>query len=245
MRLILSLILTLGATVWIVGVAGAQIVVTPQANDFSQIQLLQNQSVQKELKLTEEQVQKLRELFVQNQENLKEVWQKYPPDEAGTQWQELSKDLKKGSLAILDEKQRNRFWQIDFQYTTSFALDSTTYARPDIGKRLDLTEQQTKKLQEIQAETVKKNQEAIKTPNLYQQKVTAARKEDREQVETLLTEEQKKKWQDVIGERFVVVNTQVDLQAVLRKWIRDDFGAAQAQARQTGKPIFAIFRCEP
>jgi Spy/CpxP family protein refolding chaperone len=245
MQLIFRLFLTLGAAVWIVGLAGAQIVIPGQANDFSQIQLLQNQSVQKELNLTEEQVQKLRELFVQNQENLKEVWQKYPPDEAGTQWQELSKDLKKGSLAVLDDRQKNRFWQIDFQYTTSFGWDSTTYARPDISKRIGITDEQKKKLQDIQADTVKKNQEAIKTPNLYQQKVTAARKEDREQVEALLTEEQKKKWQEVIGDRFVVVNNQVDLQAALRKWIRDDFGAAQAQARKTGKPIFLIFRCEP
>jgi Spy/CpxP family protein refolding chaperone len=245
MRIIFRLFLALGAAVWIVGVAGAQIVVSQPANDVSQIQLLQNQSVQKELKLTEEQVQKLRELFVQNQENLKEVWQKYPPDEAGTQWQELSKDLKKESLAILDAKQKTRFWQIDFQYTTSFAFDSTTYARADIAKQLALTDEQKNKLKEIQADTIKKNQEAIKTPNMYQQKVAAARKEDREQVEELLTAEQKKKWQDVIGERFVVVNTQVDLQAALRKWIRDDFGAAQAQARKTGKPIFAIFRCEP
>ncbi len=153
------------------------------------------------------------------------------------------------SLAVLDDKQRNRFWQIDFQYTTSFGFDSTTYARPDIEKRIGFTEEQKKKLQEIQAETVKKNQEAIKTPNLYQQKVAAARKEDKEQVEAACRHgrtEEKMAGSDR-GAAFVVKveNAQVDLQAALRKWIRDDFGAAQAQARKTGKPIFAIFRCEP
>jgi hypothetical protein len=27
-------------------------------------------------------------------------------------------------------------------------------------------------------------------------------------------------------------------------WIRNDVGAAQAEARKTGKPIFVTFRCE-
>jgi len=246
MQLLFRLFLTLGAATWLVGLVGAQRMVFPQQpTDFAQIHLLQNVSVQKELSLSEDQVHKLRELFVQHQESAKEIWQKYPPDEAGSQWQQLSQELKKEALAVLDGRQRQRFWQIDFQNTTSFGFASSTYARPDIARQLDLTEEQKKRLAALQAETTKKNQEAFKTPNLYQQKLAAARKEDGDQVATLLTPEQKKKWQEVIGPRFTVVNRQVDLQAALRKWIRDDFGAAQAQARQTGKPILALFRCEP
>jgi hypothetical protein len=216
-----------------------------QPNDFTQIHLLQNSSVQKELKLSDALANKLREMFAENQEEIKEVWQKYPPDEAGTHWQGMTQELKKSALALLNDQQRHRLWQIDFQQSTSFGFDSSTYARPDIAKVLEWTDEQKTKLQEIQTDTANKNKEAIKTPQQYQQKIAEIRKQDREQVAALLTKEQQQKWQDFVGERFTITNPQVDLQSALSKWIRDDFSAAQARSRKTGKPILAVFRCEP
>jgi hypothetical protein len=245
MQPLFNVCIVIGATACLVSPVAAQVRLPAQPTDFVQIQLLQNPSVQKELKLTDEQAGKLRELFLQNQEDLKEVWQKYPPEEAGTHWQAASNELRKGALAILDEAQKQRFWQIDVQFMTSFRFDSTTYSRADVVSRLGITAEQKKQLADIQAESSKKQQEAIKTPQQYQQKFAAAKKEDREQVAALLTKDQEKKWKELIGEPFTVVNAQSDLQAALRKWIRDDFAAAQAQARKTGKPIFLIFRCEP
>ena len=51
----------------------------------------------------------------------------------------------------------------------------------------------------------------------------------------------------MIGKPFVIVNInpRADLQTALRQWIRDDFAKAQAESRKTGKPILALFRCEP
>ncbi len=231
---------------WLVEPVGAQDKVpTHPASDYVQIQLLQNASVQKELKVSEELAAKLGELFAMNREDLKEVWQKYPPEEAGSHWQEMDQELKKAALALLNDQQRHRLWQIDFQQSTSFAFDSSTYARPDLVKLLDLTADQKKKLKDLQTEAAEKQKDAFKTPGTYQQRVAEIRKEDREQVEAVLTKEQSEKWKETIGERFTITNPQVDLQGALRKWIRDDFGAAQAQARKTGKPILAVFRCEP
>jgi hypothetical protein len=215
--------------------------------DVVQIHLLPNDSVQKELKLSEAQVEKLRAVFTENQESTREIWQKSPPEEAGPLWQELLKQLRKDALAVLTEAQRDRFWQIDFQNTRNFGFDSTTFQRADVQKRLDCTDEQKHKLKAIQAETLKKNQAAANPPNMYQQKIATIRKEDRDQVAALLTAEQKKQWDEIIGKPFVIVNINphADLQAALRKWIRDDFGKAQAESRKTGKPIFALFRCEP
>jgi len=241
-------LLTLGLVVTAAATARAQVVVLPQTPlDFTQIHLLQNDSVQKELKLSEEQAEKLKDIFSQNQETTREIWQKYPPQEASSHWQELSKELRKDALAVLTEAQRTRFWQIDFQNTRSFGFDSTTFQRADVEKRLGFTDEQKQKLRAIQADTQKKNQAAFNPPNMYQQKIAAIRKEDREQVAALLTDAQKQKWDDLVGKSFVVVNVNpnADLQKALGKWIRDDFSRAQTESRKTGKPIFALFRCEP
>jgi hypothetical protein len=247
MRLLTRFLLTFGLAVPFVAMAHAQRIIVAAPVDFAQIHLLRNDSVQKELKLSEAQVEKLHEFFAQNQESTREVWQKYPPEEAGTHWQELSKQLRKDALAILTDAQRTRFWQIDFQNTRNFGFDSTTFQRADVEKHLGYTEEQKQKLKLIQAETIKKNQDATNPPNMYQEKIAAIRKEDRDQVAALLTTEQKKQWDELIGKPFVIVNInpRADLQTALRKWIRDDFGKAQAESRKTGKPIFALFRCEP
>jgi LmbE family N-acetylglucosaminyl deacetylase len=248
MQRLTRLLLTLGLAVGSAAVARAQIAVSPQAHvDFAQIHLLRNDSVQKELKLSEAQARKLKEIFSENQESTREIWQKYPPPESTTHWQELTKELRKDALAVLTEAQRARFWQIDFQNTRNFGYDSSTFQRADVDKKLDFTDEQKHKLRAIQANTQKKNQAASKPPNMYQQKIAEIRKEDREQVAALLTDGQKQKWDELAGKPFVIVNINpnADLQKALSKWIRDDFARAQADSRKTGKPIFAIFRCEP
>jgi hypothetical protein len=236
-----------GLAITLLAMAPAQVVHLAAPGDFAQIHLLRNDSVQKELSLSTVQVEKLREIFTHNQESTRDVWQKYPPEEAGTHWQQLTKELRQDALAVLTETQRTRFWQIDFQNSRKNAFDSMTFQRADVAKQLDYTEEQKQKLKAIQAETNKKHQAAFNPPNMFQQKLAAVRKEDREQVAALLTPEQSQKWAEFTGKPFEVLNANpnADLQTALRKWIRDDFGRAQAESRKTGKPIFALFRCEP
>jgi Spy/CpxP family protein refolding chaperone len=248
MQRLSQFLLALGLVVVSAVTARAQVITRPAAPlDFAQIHLLRNDSVQKELKLSEAQAEKLKEIFSQNQESTREIWQKYPPQEATTHWQGLTNELRKESLALLDDAQRKRFWQIDFQNTRNFAYDSTSFQRADVEKQLILTDEQKQKLRAIQAETQKKNLAAFKPPNMYQQRIAAIRKEDRDEVAALLTDAQRQKWDELIGKPFVVVNVNpnADLQKALSKWIRDDFSRAEAESRKTGKPIFALFRCEP
>src|SRR5579871_2324668 len=74
-------LLTVGLAFTLATVVLAQVVKFRPPADFAQIHLLRNDSVQKELKLTPTQVEKLREAFTQNQESTREVWQKVPPEE--------------------------------------------------------------------------------------------------------------------------------------------------------------------
>lgn len=247
MHKLTRLLLTFGLFAVLATMALAQVVKFRPPPDFVQIHLLRNDSVQKELKLTPAQVEKLSEHFKENQENTRDVWQKVPAEELGGHWQELGKHLQKNALEVLTEPQRNRFVQIAFQNARNTGFDSVTFQRADVEKKLGLTDEQKQKLQAIQTETLKKNQAALNPPNMVQQKLPALRKEDREQVAALLTEAQRKQLDELAGKPFVVVNVNpnADLQTALRKWIRDDFGRAQAESRKTGKPIFALFRCEP
>src|SRR4051812_41090016 len=112
MRLLTRFVLTFGLAVLLVALAQAQILRVAAPADFAQIHLLRNDSVQKELKLSAAQVQKLHDLFAQNQESTRDVWQNHPPEEAGAHWQELSKQLREGALAVLTDAQRTRFGQI-------------------------------------------------------------------------------------------------------------------------------------
>ena len=239
--------LTVSLPVALVSAALGQNVRIRLPGDFAQVHLLRNDSVQKELKLSQAQAEKLREFFTQNQEATRDVWQKTPPEEAGALWQDLAKQLRQDTLGVLTEVQRERFWQIDFQNQRNNVFDSTTFQRADVEKKLGITEEQKQKLKAIQMETAKKNQAAFNPPNMFQQKIAALRKEDREQVAELLTAEQKKNWEEMAGKPFVIINVNpnADLQTALRKWIRDDFARAQAESQKTGKPIFALFRCEP
>jgi hypothetical protein len=241
------LLLTFGLFATLAAMALAQVVKIRPAPDFVQIHLLRNDSVQKELKLSQAQVEKLREHFKENQESTRDVWQKVPPEEIGPHWQELNKQLQKNALEVLTEEQRDRFVQLAFQNARTNGFDSTTFQRAEVEKKLGLTPEQKQKLQAIQVETQKKNQAAFNPPNMFQQKVAALRKEDREEVAALLTEQQQKQFEELTGKPFVIVNVNpnADLQTALRKWIRDDPAKAQAESRKTGKPIFALFRCEP
>lgn len=242
-----GLLFLLGFCTWMGAASAAE--PEPLPTEISRADLLQVDSVQKELKLTPEQAKKLREAFLQHRDDIQDIWQKFPPTEASAKWQEMSRDLKKEALAVLTDAQRHRFWQIDFQSANAMGFDSNTFSRGEIDRRLGLTDQQRTQLATIRAESNKRNGEAFKLRDQgkIQKEMAAIRKADREQVAALLSDEQKKRWQDLIGPPFVVnaFDSFGDLRAALGKWIRDDFGKAQAESRKTGKPIFALFRCEP
>jgi hypothetical protein len=238
--------LALGVVAWLGVARGAELAPLPAV---TRADLLQHNSVQKELQLSAEQTRKLREAFLQHRDEMQDIWQKFPPQEASTKWQEMSRDLKTTALALLTEEQRKRFWQIDFQSSVAMAFDSSTFARPEIDQRIGLTDKQREQLRGILTESNKRNQEVFQSRD--QKRIWSEppkiRKDDKEKVAAVLTDEQKKKWQDLVGKPFVVTQFDAfaDLRAALGKWIRDDFGRAQAESRKTGKPIFALFRCEP
>ena len=161
---------------------------------------LNQKSVQEELKLSDEQVKKLKELSDKQREafqGLRDLSQ----EERRTKMQESAKATQKAIGEILNDKQQKRLKQIELQQQGGRAL-----ANEDVAKTLNLTDEQKKKVQTILTEgrpaagggggqRGQLDEEARK-------KMEEARKARNEKILGVLNDEQKAKWKEMTGEPF-------------------------------------------
>src|SRR5215472_6741883 len=145
MRGLLKGALVLGLALAMASVAHAQ-----RGRGFGPGAMLQNESVQKELKLTDEQKTKLREALEKVRDNHKDDLAKLR-DLSNEERQKLlrtvAEESQKAIAGVLDEKQMKRFKQIGWQASGANALND-----PDVQKTLKLSDEQKKKLQDIIAD---------------------------------------------------------------------------------------------
>jgi len=162
-------------------------------------------NVQKDLKLTEEQVGKV-------QDTLADVREKHQGDYAGlrdaspeerqTKMRTLGKTINdevKKALSLSDE-QSKRFDQISLQATGVAA-----YLDPSVAEKLKLTGDQTSKIREIAQSGPRGggafNKDASKEERAEAfRKMAETRKENLAKVHALLTDDQKKAWKELTGE---------------------------------------------
>jgi Spy/CpxP family protein refolding chaperone len=158
--------------------------------------MLQNEGVQKELKLTDEQKTKLREAMEKVREDNKDILAKGFQDMTREDREKLAKDTNAAISKVLDEKQMKRFKQIGWQVGGANALNE-----PEVQKTLKLNDEQKKKLQDIIADSNKKMREAFQGGGGFE-KIQEIRKETQEKANGVLTDEQKKSWKEMLGEPF-------------------------------------------
>jgi Spy/CpxP family protein refolding chaperone len=162
--------------------------------------LLNQESVQKELKLTDEQKTKFDELRQKSREKMQEIFQG-DEGERPKKMQELNEENRKAIAAILSPEQGNRLKEITYQQRGSAAL-----ADPEVAKALNLTEEQKGKVKTINDETQAAMRELF-TPGQApdedaRNKMNDLRKSSGEKLMALLTPEQKTKWAELQGEPF-------------------------------------------
>jgi Spy/CpxP family protein refolding chaperone len=162
--------------------------------------LLRQESVQKELKLTPEQINKVEDLSENIREKFREVFEA-PEEERGKKMQELRKENEKAVAQILKPEQVKRLKQISYQRQGSRAFTDT-----DVAKALQLTDEQQKKIREINEEAGRKMRELFQ-PGMppddeTRQKITELQKASADRIMKLLTEAQKTKWKELQGEPF-------------------------------------------
>jgi Spy/CpxP family protein refolding chaperone len=182
--------------VWVVAARSAE-PVSPEADDVTvQLLLLRQKSVQQELNLSPEVIKKVLD-FTSKESEEYENEAKLSKEEGEKKSEELEKANEKFLQDNLTDAQRKRLHQIDLQVTGLRHL-----TRPEAAKALDLTEEQQKKFKELDEEAIKELKELIKDKEGRNEKLAKLRAETHKKIEAILTDEQKAKVKEMVGEPF-------------------------------------------
>jgi Spy/CpxP family protein refolding chaperone len=163
--------------------------------------LLNQKSVQEELKLSDEQVKKVKELSDKQRESFQGL-RDLSQEERRTKMQESAKATQKAVGEILNEKQQKRLKQIELQQQGGRAL-----ANEEVAKTLNLTDEQKEKVKTIVAEGRPAagggaGQRGQRPDEETLKKMAEARKARDEKLLNILTPEQKAKYKELTGEPF-------------------------------------------
>jgi len=167
--------------------------------------LLMNSGVQKELKLTDDQVTKIREALTKVREDHKEDLEKLrdrdlPQEDRAKLTAKFNEANTKALAGILDAKQTRRLKQITLQVQGVQAFND-----PEAQKGLKLTDEQKDKLRKIGQESGQKMRELFQAGGDMEEmmkKMTELRKETMTSAAGVLTESQKKTWKELTGAPF-------------------------------------------
>jgi hypothetical protein len=163
-----------------------------------QLILLRQKSVQEELKLSPEVAQKVRE-FTDSEYAAFQKTHQLSEDEKEQKIQELEKRNVQFLADNLSRPQRMRLRQIALQVTGLYQL-----TRPEVVKLLDITEEQQNKFKALQEDTRKQFQEILaeKDRKTRNERLAKLRADIDKQVEAVLTDQQKEKARELVGEPF-------------------------------------------
>jgi galactose-1-phosphate uridylyltransferase len=162
--------------------------------------LLSNSDVQKELKLSEEQINKLKDVLGKVMERYKDdfvKFQRMSPEEQQKKMVAFLEDNNKAIAGVLDAKQWKRFKQIQWQMSGIAALQDR-----DLQKELKLSDEQKKKLDGIFNEANKKMQEMMKNGERSPEKYQTLFKDVEKKAHEVLSEEQQKHLKEAKGPPF-------------------------------------------
>lgn len=203
--------LGLGLVALIVGPAAAQGQGRGMFGRSNAAILLNNESVQKELKLDDTQKEKAKELAEKTREKMqenRETLQGLEGDERRTKMQELNRELgaanHKAMAEFLKKEQAHRLHQISLQQQGAQAIAND----PNVAKKLNLTDSQKTEIHEIDQES-RQEMRSIFQDNqgdreAIMKKMTELRHQTLTKVEAKLNDEQRKTWKEMLGSPFEV-----------------------------------------
>jgi Spy/CpxP family protein refolding chaperone len=160
------------------------------------LMLLAQQSVQDELKLTDEQAKQVRER-ARKQREANAGLQDLPPEERRQKLQENARENERFLDKVLEPGQRKRLRQIRLQLQGPRAA-----VNPQVTNDLQLTDEQMKQLRDIQDDAfteMRKIREDTSDPRELRTRMADLNRKVNEQVIKLLTPEQKARWKELTG----------------------------------------------
>lgn len=170
--------------------------------------------VQEELKLTDEQKEKLEEHLRERFPDIMQFFQKIEGLKGGEREKEFKAYRPKAREKLaaflngtLKEDQRERLRQLELQQAGVFTL---LHGEVEIGNDLKITGEQRKQFMAVIQDMQKKIAPLIKEaesggdPQEIRPKVMTIRKEHEDKLEALLTDTQKKQWKAMLGKPLVL-----------------------------------------
>lgn len=164
--------------------------------------------VNRNLNLTQQQIDRLNDINNRVQTSFRDRFDKVSTvaeNERAARLQELNRQYQtewmNGAREVFNENQLNRYRQLNYQYG-----GYQTFSDPDVQKRLNLTEDQQRRLrEEIEwnaVQTRKFNEQAQTDREKAQQFYRDYRKQYDERFNKFLTPEQQKAWRELAGEPY-------------------------------------------
>jgi hypothetical protein len=160
--------------------------------------LLRQKSVQQELKLTPDVAKKVADFTSKDSEEYAEAL-KLHRKERRAKIEKLERENKRFLQDNLTPAQHKRLDQITLQVTGLHQL-----TRPEVAKVLKLTKEQQHKFREMAREDIKELRAIMNAPNRAgrNEKLAKLREDMDKRIEALLTDEQKAKVRELVGEPF-------------------------------------------
>jgi hypothetical protein len=171
--------------------------------------LIENEAVQKELKLTDEQVKKckainqeLREKHQDDFEKLKGLKKEDRAEQLKEVMRAISEETMKALAGVLDPQQAKRLYQIDLQQRGPQA-----FTDPAIEKALKLSDDQKTQIKTLNDDAAKEIRDTFESAGGGKsldlgKKMLAVRKETLERITAVLTDKQKQEWSSLTGKPF-------------------------------------------
>lgn len=166
------------------------------------LMLLQNEGVQKELKLTDEQIDKARSAGAELMNKFRSDFQNFQDksqDERRELGERMQSESKKAVAGILKPEQQKRYDQLQLQMQGVNAFESE-----DLQKALKLTDEQKSKLADLRS-SVDSQMRELRQGGGGQgnfARFGEIRREAMTKAQALLTDDQKKSWREMTGEPF-------------------------------------------
>lgn len=164
-----------------------------------EIMLLEQKSVQQDLKLSAEHGKKIHE-FADSQWKKMQAMKDLNKEERDRRFEAMAKDDERFLKGTLSESQLKRLEQISMQVAGLLWV-----MRSDVAKDLNLTEEQKRKIHELHREAHKEAQEAFRSAGraeVKEVKFNEMRMANRRRLMSALTDEQKAKWKEMSGPPF-------------------------------------------
>jgi hypothetical protein len=167
-------------------------------SDVVEVMLLRQKSVRDELKIDREESKKILE-FTHKQHEAAEATSKLPKEQQKARWDSMGKENEEFLSKALKPEQRKRLEQIALQ-TASLLMVS----RPEVARQLNITKEQEGQITKLQEDARKKFHELREAGNKagLDEKLAELRNHNHEALAKLLTEDQKRKWKELVGAPF-------------------------------------------